>query len=134
MKNVLLAAIFAGGTLASLGGTAHAASRMAPGVVNGGSSSSSGGSKPSGGTVQMVMGTFPDSLDPQRGYSTQAAEADWISYTGLVTYKHVSGVGGATLIPGLATALPVVSHGGKTYTVTLRKGLKYSNGAAVISN
>ncbi len=51
-------------------------------------------------TVQMVMGTFPDSLDPQRGYSTQAAEADWISYTGLVTYKHTSGIAGATLIPG----------------------------------
>ncbi|HEY1711511.1 MAG TPA: ABC transporter substrate-binding protein [Solirubrobacteraceae bacterium] len=97
----------------------------------GGSSSSSGGGKSAGGTVQMVMGTFPDSLDPQRGYSTQAAEVDWISYTGLVTYKHTSGVAGATLIPGLATALPVVSDGGKTYTVTLRKGLKYSNGKPV---
>jgi hypothetical protein len=40
MKNVMLAAIFAGGTLASLGGAAHAASRMAPGIVNGGSSPS----------------------------------------------------------------------------------------------
>ena len=91
----------------------------------------SSGAKGAPGTVQMVMGTFPDSLDPQRGYSTQAAEADWISYTGLVTYKHVSGIAGATLIPGLATALPVVSDGGKTYTVTLRKGLKYSNGKPV---
>jgi len=97
----------------------------------GGTSTSSGGGKSAGGTVQLVMGTFPDSLDPQFGYTTQSAEATWISYTGLTTYKHVNGTAGANLIPGLGTALPVVSDGGKTYTVTLRKGLQYSNGAPV---
>jgi peptide/nickel transport system substrate-binding protein len=97
----------------------------------GSTSTSSGGGKSAGGTVQLVMGTFPDSLDPQFGYTTQSAEATWISYTGLTTYKHVNGTAGANLIPGLGTALPVVSDGGKTYTVTLRKGLKYSNGAPV---
>ena len=39
------------------------------------------------------MGTAPDYLDPQRGYTTQAAEADWISYTPLLTYKHENGAG-----------------------------------------
>jgi peptide/nickel transport system substrate-binding protein len=98
---------------------------------SGGTSTSSSGGKSAGGTVQMVMGVFPDSLDPQFGYTTQSAEATWISYTGLTTYKHANGTAGATVIPGLATALPVVTNGGKTYTVTLRKGLKYSNGAPV---
>jgi peptide/nickel transport system substrate-binding protein len=98
---------------------------------SGGTSTSSSSGKSAGGTVQMVMGVFPDSLDPQFGYTTQSAEADWISYTGLTTYKHANGTAGATVIPGLATALPVVTNNGKTYTVTLRKGLKYSNGAAV---
>jgi peptide/nickel transport system substrate-binding protein len=98
---------------------------------SGGTSTSSSSGKSAGGTVQMVMGVFPDSLDPQFGYTTQSAEADWISYTGLTTYKHANGTAGATVIPGLATALPVVTNGGKTYTMTLRKGLKYSNGAAV---
>jgi peptide/nickel transport system substrate-binding protein len=101
------------------------------GNSGGGTSTSSGGGKSAGGTVQMVMGVFPDSLDPQFGYTTQSAEADWISYTGLTTYKHANGTAGATVIPGLASALPVVTNGGKTYTVTLRKGLKYSNGAPV---
>ena len=36
------------------------------------------------------------------------------------------------LIPGLATALPKISNGGKTYTVTLRKGLKFSNGDPLV--
>jgi peptide/nickel transport system substrate-binding protein len=77
------------------------------------------------------MGTAPDYLDPQEGYTTQAAEPDWITYTPLLTYKHASGQEGTTLIPGLAENLPEVSNDGKTYTLTLRKGLVFSNGQSV---
>jgi peptide/nickel transport system substrate-binding protein len=77
------------------------------------------------------MGTAPDSLDPGFGYTTQAAEADWLSYTGLTTYTHANGQAGGQVIPGLAAGLPIVSDGGKTYTATLRKGLVYSNGSPV---
>ena len=97
-------------------------------------STSSGGASSggkSGGTVTLVMGTAPDSLDPQFGYTTQSAEATWLTYTGLVTYAHASGTAGSALIPGLATALPTITDGGKTYTATLRKGLVYSNGKPV---
>ncbi|MGH9068837.1 MAG: ABC transporter substrate-binding protein, partial [Acidimicrobiales bacterium] len=98
-----------------------------------GSSTTSGGTGAgtSGGTATVLMGTAPDSLDPQFGYTTQAAQPDWITYTPLITYAHKSGMAGTQLIPGLATALPVVSNSGKTYTMTLRKGLKYSNGKPV---
>ena len=41
---------------------------------------------------------------------------------------------GAPLIPGLATALPVITDGGKTYTFTLRKGLVFSNGQPVVAS
>jgi peptide/nickel transport system substrate-binding protein len=84
-----------------------------------------------GGTATVLMGTAPDFLDPQEGYTTQAAEADWITYTPLLTYRHASGKTGTELIPGLAASLPKVSSDGKTYTLTLRKGLKFSNGRAV---
>ena len=84
-----------------------------------------------GGTATVLMGTAPDFLDPQLGYTTQAAEADWISYTPLLTYRHASGSSGTELIPGLATTLPNVSADGLTYTLTLRKGLVFSNGRAV---
>jgi peptide/nickel transport system substrate-binding protein len=79
----------------------------------------------------VVAGTAPDSLDPGFGYTTQAAEADWLAYTGLTSYARANGQAGGSVIPGLATALPTVSDGGKTYTVTLRKGLVYSNGTPV---
>lgn len=104
---------------------------------SGGSASSSGGSPASGGSssgvkeggeITVLMGTAPDFLDPSEAYTTQAAEAHWITYTGLLTYKHEAGAAGGELIPGLATDLPKISADGKTYTLTLRKGLTYSDG------
>ena len=71
----------------------------------GGTSSTSGTSgNTQGGTATVNMGTAPDSLDPQSGYTTQAAEADWLAYTGLLTYAHANGQGGTQVIPGLAQA------------------------------
>jgi peptide/nickel transport system substrate-binding protein len=82
-------------------------------------------------TITLLYGTAPDHLDPQISYTTQGGEADWVSYLGLYTYAHKNGAAGGNVIPGLATGAPKVTNGGKTYTMTLRKGLKYSNGAAV---
>jgi peptide/nickel transport system substrate-binding protein len=79
----------------------------------------------------MLMGTPPQSLDPGLDYTTQGSEVNWLVYTGLTTYAHASGAAGGQLIPGLGTGLPVISGGGKTYTVTLRKGLVFSNGTPV---
>ncbi len=95
------------------------------------SSSSSSAAATKSGTITLLMGTPPDSLDPGFGYTTQAAEPDWLAYTGLVTYAHANGTAGTELIPGLATSLPAITDGGKTYTVTLRRGLVYSNGQPV---
>jgi peptide/nickel transport system substrate-binding protein len=80
------------------------------------------------------MGTPPQSLDPGLDYTTQGAEINWLAYTGLTTYAHSEGVAGTKLIPGLATALPTISNGGKTYTATLRKGLVFSNGKPVVAS
>ena len=82
-------------------------------------------------TVTILYGTAPDYLDPQEAYTTQGAEADWVSYLGLYTYAHKNGAAGSVVIPALATGAPKITNGGKTYTMTLRKDLKYSNGAAV---
>jgi peptide/nickel transport system substrate-binding protein len=98
---------------------------------SGSGSASSSTTAKTGGTVSMVMGTAPQSLDPGLDYTTQGTEVNWLVYTGLTDYAHKNGNAGAQLIPGLATALPVISDGGKTYTATLRKGLVYSNGQSV---
>jgi peptide/nickel transport system substrate-binding protein len=84
-----------------------------------------------GGTVNVVAGTAPDYLDPSEGYTTQSAEADWIAYLGLYGYAHKAGAAGGQVIPTLAADFPQVSSDGLTYKMTLRPGMKYSDGTAV---
>lgn len=90
-----------------------------------------GDEEPGGGTATVLIGGAPGYLDPQLGYTTRAAEATWIAYTPLLTYRHRNGADGARLIPGLAESLPRISADGRRYTLILRNGLRYSNGASV---
>ncbi|MGI8679562.1 MAG: ABC transporter substrate-binding protein [Jatrophihabitans sp.] len=95
-----------------------------------GNTGSASADKP-GGTLKVVQGTSPDSLDPQFGYTTQAAAADVAVYTPLLTYAAKSGTAGTRLVPGLAQALPTISADQKTYSLQLRSGLTYSDGSKV---
>jgi peptide/nickel transport system substrate-binding protein len=80
---------------------------------------------------RIVYDTGTDYLDPGLSYTVQGWETMWNVYLSLLGYKHVNGPDGATIVPALAEDLPQVSSDGLTYTLTLRSGLKYSNGAAV---
>jgi len=85
-----------------------------------------------GGEMQLAQTSQPDFLDPALSYTVNGWEAMWIVYTPLLTYAHEEGP--AQLIPGLAEDLPEVSEDGKTYTLTLRDGLTYSDGQDVIAS
>ena len=92
-----------------------------------------------GGTAQnkpfanfrIAYDTGTDYLDPGLSYTVEGWAIMWNVYLPLVGYKHVNGPDGATLVPYLAKSLPQISSDGKTYKLTLRKGLKYSDGTAV---
>ncbi|HWI09651.1 MAG TPA: ABC transporter substrate-binding protein [Solirubrobacteraceae bacterium] len=84
-----------------------------------------------GGTIKTAYTSFPDYLDPALSYTQEGWQTMWTVYTPLLTYKHDEGAEGATLVPGLAEAMPEISDDGKTYTLKLRQGLKYSDGTAV---
>jgi len=92
---------------------------------------SSGGGGREGGTLKATFGSFPDSLDPGLAYTGEGSTAVYDVYVPLLTYAHASGSAGSKVIPGLAEALPKIGDGGRTYTLTLRKGLRYSNGKPV---
>jgi len=98
------------------------------GASGGGSGSSKQKTFP---LFRVVYDTGTDYLDPGLSYTVQGWEAMWNVYLPLLSYKHVGGPDGATLVPALATDLPQVSSNGTVYKLTLRKGLKYSNGTAV---
>ena len=80
---------------------------------------------------RLTYDTGIDFLDPGLSYTVDGWAILWNVYLPLLSYKHVSGPGGGTLVPALATALPQVSSDGLTYKLTLRKGLKYSDGSPV---
>lgn len=96
------------------------------------SGSSSSGSGKDGGTITIDAGTAPQSADPGLDFTTQGNELYSVVNMPLLTFKrNAAGAAGSQIIPGLAKSLPTVTNGGKTYTFTLRPGLKYSDGTPV---
>jgi len=103
-------------------------------VACGGSDSDSGGGEgegEGGGILNATYNGMPDYLDPALSYTAEGWTAMNEVYIPLLTYKHANGAEGSEVIPGLAKDLPKVSNGGKTYTLFLRPGLKYSDGQPV---
>ncbi|HEU4944188.1 MAG TPA: ABC transporter substrate-binding protein, partial [Solirubrobacterales bacterium] len=90
-----------------------------------------GGSSKEGGTLTGSYASFPDYLDPQLSYTQEGWTAMYDTYLPLLTYKRANGTEGGTVEPGLAEDLPKISDDGKTYTLTLHEGLKYSDGKPV---
>jgi peptide/nickel transport system substrate-binding protein len=97
----------------------------------GGDTSGGGGEGQKGGTLDGTYASFPDYLDPGLSYTAEGWTAMADVYIPLLTYKHANGEEGSEVIPGLAKEMPKISNGGKTYTLFLRPGLKYSDGSPV---
>ena len=80
---------------------------------------------------RIAYDTGTDYLDPGLSYTVEGWQIMWNVYLPLVGYKHANGPDGATIVPYLAKDLPKVSADGKTYSFTLRDGLKYSDGTPI---
>jgi peptide/nickel transport system substrate-binding protein len=90
-----------------------------------------GSSGKEGGTLTGSYASFPDYLDPGLSYLQEGWTAMYDTYIPLLTYAHADGEAGSKVVPGLAKSLPKISDGGKTYALTLQKGLEYSDGTPV---
>jgi peptide/nickel transport system substrate-binding protein len=90
-----------------------------------------GGAATSGGSITISQTSQPDFLDPALSYTVNGWEPLWLVYKGLVAYPHEEGQAGSQLVAGLAEELPTISEDGMTYEMTLRDGLKYSDGTPV---
>ena len=96
----------------------------------GGGGGGGGGGGKKGGTIKI--GTVgPDKYDPALFQTVQGESALQLVYTTLVTYKDSPTSQTGNLIPGVAQSMPKYSNGNKTLTLTVRKGLKYSDGEPV---
>ena len=84
-----------------------------------------------GGTYKLATTTDLDSIDPQIAYGTLSWWIEWSTGVRLLSYPDAAAPRGTRLFPEGAKAFPKISHGGRTYTFTIRPGFKFSNGAKV---
>jgi peptide/nickel transport system substrate-binding protein len=121
---VLLVAVLAGSCLGGADGRADV-----PVMSDGADAGVRGVRAPSdasGGTLRVVAAEV-DSLDPQRSYLPGVWNLMRLYTRTLVTYSTEPGSTGQ-LVPDLATDLGTTEDGGKTWTFTLRKGVRFENG------
>ena len=87
------------------------------------------GSPKSGGTLNMLGTGDVDYMDPNISYFSigYLGQRPWIR--GLYAYPAIPGKT-TSPAPDLATALPAVSNGGKTYTMTIRSGAMWDTSPA----
>src|SRR5215216_1099530 len=98
---------------------------------DGGADGGSAAAGKEGGSITLAQTSQPDYLDPALSYTVNGWEPLSTVYSGLIGYKRAEGQEGSELIPVLAQDMPKVSSDGTTYELTLRKGLKYSDGKPV---
>ncbi|MFE3234846.1 ABC transporter substrate-binding protein [Kitasatospora indigofera] len=83
----------------------------------------------SGGTVTVLQSADFSHLDPARVYSTDAGTASLLITRSLTKTKFIGNRG--VLVGDLATDTGTASDGGKTWTFTLKSGLKFDDGTEV---
>src|SRR5262245_6208113 len=87
-----------------------------------------------GGTLTIATPTMPGDfigIDPSHVYLPDTGDPERLVYDGLVALRNVGVLSGSSLVPDLAEAIPAPTDNGLTYTFTLRKGIRYSDGTRV---
>ncbi len=85
-----------------------------------------------GGTLTIASNLIPghgEDLDPAHVYYVPTVEPQAAVYDGLVALRQANGAN--MLVPDLAEAIPQPADGGRTYTFTVRPGIRYSTGGVV---
>jgi peptide/nickel transport system substrate-binding protein len=112
-------------------GLEYAHNRLWAAIDGLGGSAHTGGVLTAAATGLTGVEGDPNSLDPGSAYKAPLWRILITTSDGLVAYDREGGVPGSQLVPDLATALPTPIDHGLSYTFTLRKGIRYSNGAFV---
>jgi YVTN family beta-propeller protein len=84
-----------------------------------------------GGTLTAMSRNTLDTIDPGLAYFSESWNILALTNDGLVGFKRVGGLDGASLVPDLALSIPKPTDGGRTYTFQLRPGIRYSSGDLV---
>ncbi|HSS53468.1 MAG TPA: ABC transporter substrate-binding protein [Gaiellales bacterium] len=93
-----------------------------------GSSSSAGsaGAPVNGGTLRGAIPDNPDHLDTGISFAVEGWELLEATNNGLLTFKKAGGGQQSVIEPDIATAMPLVTDNGRTYTFQVRKNVMFS--------
>jgi peptide/nickel transport system substrate-binding protein len=132
-RSVFLATlVVAAAMLAAACGSSSSDSTSSGGGASSSSTAGAEGAGAKGGTLITRANAAPSgSPDPQVNYTLQEWQWLIITHDGLVGFKRVGGAEGTKLVPDLATEVPKPTDNGRTFTFTLRDGIKFSNGRTV---
>ncbi|GAA1974065.1 ABC transporter substrate-binding protein [Kitasatospora viridis] len=86
-----------------------------------------------GGTAHDIEASGFDYLDPRQQYVNQLQAIGMLYSRQLTNYKTDPQTGKVTLVGDLATDTGTMSDGGKTWTWTLKDGLKFEDGTPITS-
>ncbi|MHC3529435.1 ABC transporter substrate-binding protein [Streptomyces sp. CB02488] len=86
-----------------------------------------------GGTVKIELSDEPDSLDPGNTYYGWVQNLSRLYGRTLTSFKPAAGKDGLEVVPDLAEGLGKSSADAKTWTYTLKKGLKFEDGTPITS-
>ncbi len=84
-----------------------------------------------GGTLRILAQSDSGTLDPQISYTALTKMIETPVYDTLLAYPKFAGATAHPVIANLAEAVPAPEDGGRTYRLTLRDGLFFSNGKPV---
>ena len=84
-----------------------------------------------GGTFVSLATENAGTADPQVNATSQYWHLYQVTQDGLTAFRKTTGPAANSVVADLATRLPQTSDGGRTWTLTLRRGVRYSNGAPV---
>jgi ABC-type transport system substrate-binding protein len=118
--------------LAALGAGLLAGAPAASSSGNAAAASAGGAALERGGTLRVNFSNSDfEYVDPALAYD----QAGWIvlyaTNLNLLSYPDRPAPEGSRLVPEAATGLPTVSRDGRTYTFTIRPGLRFSDGSPV---
>ena len=117
-----LALLLAGGAVAALGACGSSS------TSTGGSSGSATGASSTpkkGGTLVFAWDSEPTTLDPAIAWNLIEWQIFHDVFANFYTYTAKPGTPGTQLEPAMATAMPTITNGGKTYTIRLKPGIKF---------
>ena len=117
--------------MAAIGVALLVASSFA-GAASASSQQAGSGKAKRGGTLRLnVSNTDFEFTDPAMAYDAIGWQMLYAVNISLLNYPDKPAPEGSRLVPEAAAGFPRVSRDGKTYTFTVRSGLKFSDGSPV---